>query len=55
MAPLFFEEAFGGLICQGYSYELVRSLCDRMISNDDPSLIDEIRGYVEEEGSKRKG
>jgi hypothetical protein len=51
----FLEEAFGGLIRKGYSYELVRSLCDRMISNDDPSLIDEIRGYVEEEGSKRKG
>lgn len=50
----FLEEAFGGLIRKGYPYELVRSLCGRMISNDDPSLIDEIKGYVEEEASKRE-
>jgi hypothetical protein len=48
----FLEEAFGGLIRSGIGYAETLSLCDRITSNEDPSLIAEIKGYVTEEGLK---
>lgn len=50
----FLEEAFGGLVRAGVAYGDVISLCDRIISEEDPSLIEEIKGYVRDEGSKRE-
>ena len=49
----FLEEAFGGLIRRGVPYPEVADLCERIISHEDPSLIDEIKGYVHEERRKR--
>lgn len=48
----FLEEAFGGLVRSGISYESVAKLCERLLSNEDPSLIEEIKGYVDEEGQR---
>lgn len=48
----FLEEAFGGLVRKGINWQSVTALCDRMISEEDPSLIDEIKSYVEEEGQR---
>jgi|SRR5690606_20761583 len=48
----FLEEAFGGLVRSGIEWRSVMALCDRMISEEDPSLIDEIKSYVEEEGQR---
>lgn len=50
----FLEEAFGGLVRTGIPYKDVLLLCDRIISDEDPSLIEEIKGYVRDEGNKRE-
>lgn len=42
----FLEESFGGLIRAGIPFERVLLVCDNLISNEDPSLIDEIKEYV---------
>lgn len=44
----FLEESFGGLIRAGISLERVNSICKNLISQEDPSLIDEINEYVNE-------
>lgn len=44
----FLEESFGGLIRAGISFEKVNSICEHIISDEDPSLIDEIKDYVSE-------
>jgi len=49
----FLEEAFGGLIRAGVSVPDAMSLCDNLISEEDPSLIAEIKGYVFDEAQKR--
>lgn len=46
----FLEETFGGLVRAGIPWESAYSLCERLISEDDPSLIEEIKAYVSEEG-----
>ena len=47
LAPSFLEEAFGGLIRAGFSQE---DLDARLVvkSSVDPSLVREVRGYIEE-------
>jgi hypothetical protein len=53
----FLEEAFGGLIRRGVSLEKTLEICDNLISNEDDSLVDEIREYVleaYEESKKNK-
>lgn len=50
----FLEESFGGLIRAGISYEKVNSICEHLVSNEDPSLIDEIKDYVSEAQELRK-
>lgn len=42
----FLEEAFGGLIRAGVPSDDVIALVKNLKSNDDPSLVDEIGGYV---------
>jgi hypothetical protein len=49
----FLEEAFGGLIRKGIPYKDVLSLCNRITSDEDPSLIEEIKGYVRDESEKQ--
>ncbi|WP_367304964.1 STAS-like domain-containing protein [Actinobacillus suis] len=44
----FLEEAFGGCVRAGIPDEIMRNLVNKMISDDDPDLITEIKGYVEE-------
>ncbi|WP_285259224.1 STAS-like domain-containing protein [Halopseudomonas bauzanensis] len=48
----FLEEAFGGMIRCGIPWKEVVSLCERLISDEDPSLVDEIRSYVDEQGRR---
>ncbi|RRW40999.1 MULTISPECIES: STAS-like domain-containing protein [Pseudomonas] len=45
----FLEEAFGGLIRCGIDKDVVLSICDNLISSEDPSLISEIKLYVHDE------
>ena len=45
----FLEESFGGLIRDGIYPRIVFSIIDKIISTDDISLIDEVRGYVTDE------
>lgn len=42
----FLEEAFGGLVRKGVPAEVVRAI--KLVSVDDPALIDEIKEYVED-------
>lgn len=46
----FLEEAFGGLIRAGVAHNLVRNI--KIISNEEPDLIDEIKSYIEDEIEK---
>lgn len=46
----FLEEAFGGLVRKGISYKDVLGLSDRITSNEDTSLIDEIKEYINDAG-----
>lgn len=43
----FLEEAFGGLVrSNAIKPEQALALCSRLTSEDDPSLIDEIKSYI---------
>jgi hypothetical protein len=42
----FLEEAFGGLIREGVPHESVRNI--KFVSNEEPDLIDEIKGYIDD-------
>lgn len=44
----FLGEAFGGLVRLGVPAKTMHELVENLISNEDPSLIEEIRDYVEE-------
>ncbi|HDR1137458.1 TPA: STAS-like domain-containing protein [Pasteurella multocida] len=42
----FLEEAFGGAIRRGIDKDIILLIIDKLISNDDPDLVNEIRNYV---------
>ena len=42
----FLEEAFGGAVRKGIDTDILFGIIDNIISKDDPDLIEEIRGYV---------
>ncbi|WP_193453164.1 STAS-like domain-containing protein [Pseudomonas nitroreducens] len=44
----FLEESFGGLIRAGVPYQRVIGLCENLVSEEDESLIEEIREYITE-------
>lgn len=44
----FLDEAFGGLIRDGVSKEIVLKICENLISEDDPSLKLEVTQWVKE-------
>lgn len=44
----FLEESFGGCIREGISPSVMRGIVNRLVSLDDPDLIPEIKGYVED-------
>ncbi|NNN28295.1 STAS-like domain-containing protein [Pseudomonas nitroreducens] len=44
----FLEESFGGLIRAGVPYQRVIGLCENLVSEEDKSLIEEIREYITE-------
>ena len=43
----FLEEAFGGLVRIGFSADILKARL-KFVSEEDPSLIDEILGYIED-------
>ncbi|WP_309091736.1 STAS-like domain-containing protein [Phenylobacterium sp.] len=47
LSPSFLEEAFGGLVRAGFSPDEVIERV-QISSDEDPSYIDEVRGYVRE-------
>ncbi|CAK2108308.1 DUF4325 domain-containing protein [Vibrio crassostreae] len=49
----FLEEAFGGLIRDGISANIVRNI--KLISHEEPELIEEINEYIEDEVEKQEG
>jgi hypothetical protein len=51
----FLEEAFGGLVRKGIPESKMQEILDNLISDEDPSLIDEIREYVNEALMDAKG
>jgi hypothetical protein len=50
----FLEEAFGGLVRAGVSKTKMISLKDNLISNDDPSVKDEIIEYIDDALARKK-
>lgn len=44
----FLEEAFGGLVRAGVSAEDALEICKNLVSEEDPSLIDEICSYIKD-------
>lgn len=48
----FLEESFGGLVRNGYSSDLILKRIN-FVSNDDPSYIEEIIGYLKEGNGAR--
>ena len=50
----FLEEAFGGLLRNNISYTKAIEICDNITSEDDESLIDEIREYIEDERQRQE-
>jgi len=42
----FLEEVFGGLVRAGVSTESVQFIRDNLVSQDDPSIVVEIREYI---------
>lgn len=48
----FLEEAFGGLIRKGISKEIAIKIGENIVSLEDPSLIDEIKSYIDDEAEK---
>ncbi len=49
----FLEEAFGGLIRDGIDVNIVRNT--KLISQEEPELIEEINEYIEDEVEKQEG
>ena len=47
LSPSFLEEAFGGLVRAGFTPEDIIGRVT-IASDEDPSYIDEVRGYVQE-------
>ena len=47
----FLDESFAGLIREGIDPEIVKAI--DFVSEEDPSIIDEIRGYVQDELNAR--
>lgn len=45
----FLDESFAGLLRAGYSVDIVNSIVSKVVSKEDPTLLDEIKIYVEEE------
>lgn len=45
----FLEEAFGGLIRCGIDPEIVAEISKHLISNEDPSLVVEVQGYIKDQ------
>jgi hypothetical protein len=54
LAPSFLEEAFGGLVRAGFSPTELSELLD-VRSDLDPSLIDEVQAYIQEEWRRSAG
>lgn len=46
----FLEEGFGGLIRMGVPFEIVKNI--KIISNEEPELVDEIKEYIDDERQK---
>ena len=44
----FLEEAFGGLVRRGVDKNKIKKLKDNLICNDDPSIIVEVKKYIDE-------
>lgn len=44
----FLEESFGGLVRLGVPEAKMREIASNLISDEDPSLIDEIKEYIDE-------
>ncbi|MCH5486764.1 STAS-like domain-containing protein [Pseudomonas syringae] len=44
----FLEEAFGGLVRLGIPANTIRDIVANLVSEEDPSLIEEIKEYVDE-------
>lgn len=42
----FLEESFGGLVREGVSDSIVIEMLDKIISTEDPSLLEEISTYI---------
>ncbi|MCT8631654.1 DUF4325 domain-containing protein [Glaesserella parasuis] len=42
----FLEEAFGGSVRKGVDTEILFNIINKLVSNDDPDLVEEIRDYV---------
>jgi len=54
LAPSFLEEAFGGLVRAGFSPRDIAALVE-VRSDTDPSLIDEIQHYIDDEWARSLG
>jgi len=50
----FLEEAFAGLIRKNIPIDKVRMIANNLESKDDPCLVSEIRGYIEDEIKRAK-
>lgn len=50
----FLEEAFGGLLRHNVSFTKAMEICNHIVSEEDESLIDEIREYITEEYERQK-
>ncbi|WP_320751221.1 STAS-like domain-containing protein [Enterobacter roggenkampii] len=49
----FLEEAFGGLVRHGIDVEKLNRLKNNLVCNDDPSIIIEVKKYIDEALSGR--
>lgn len=50
----FLEESFGGLVRKGVSAEKMLALKDNLKCDDDPSIVTEVRKYIDEALMRRK-
>jgi len=50
----FLEESFGGLVRKGVSEEKMLSLKNNLKCNDDPSIVTEVKKYIDEALMRRK-
>lgn len=48
----FLEEAFGGLVREGVSMEIIKGI--KFVSDEEPELIEEIQEYIDDELAKRE-